>query len=44
VAEAIARGDAAAAREASDRIMRRTMSQMADTWTQQPRVFIPVRQ
>jgi len=44
VADAIARGDAASAREASDRIMRRTMSQMADTWTEQPRVFIPVRQ
>ncbi|NUT71089.1 FadR/GntR family transcriptional regulator [Pseudarthrobacter sp. C4D7] len=43
VAEAIARGDAASAREASDRIMRRTMTQMADTWTEQPRVFIPVR-
>jgi DNA-binding FadR family transcriptional regulator len=43
VAEAISRGDGAAAREASDRIMRRTMSQMSDTWTEQPRVFIPVR-
>ena len=42
VAEAIARGDAGAAREASDKIMRRTMSQMSDTWTEQPRVFIPV--
>jgi DNA-binding FadR family transcriptional regulator len=42
VAEAIARGDAPAARDASDRIMRRTMSQMSDSWTQQPRVFIPV--
>jgi DNA-binding FadR family transcriptional regulator len=43
VAEAISRGDGAAARDASDRIMRRTMSQMSDTWTEQPRVFIPVR-
>lgn len=42
VAEAISRGDAAAAREASDRILRRTMSRMADTWTGQPRVFVPV--
>lgn len=42
LAEAIARGDAAAAREASTRIMRRTMSRMSDTWTEQPRVFIPV--
>ncbi|MGK3650541.1 FadR/GntR family transcriptional regulator [Pseudarthrobacter enclensis] len=43
VAEAISRGDSAAAREASDRIMRRTISQMSDSWTEQPRVFIPVR-
>ncbi|MHC6593705.1 FadR/GntR family transcriptional regulator [Arthrobacter sp. C152] len=43
VAEAIARGDAAAARDGSDRILRRTMARMADTWTEQPRVFIPVR-
>jgi DNA-binding FadR family transcriptional regulator len=43
VAEAISRGDAAAAREASDHIMRRTMSQMSDSWTEQPRVFIPVK-
>ena len=42
VAEAIARGDAAAARAGSDRIMRRTMTRMAGTWTEQPRVFIPV--
>ncbi|KSU77988.1 transcriptional regulator, GntR family [Pseudarthrobacter enclensis] len=43
VAEAISRGDSAAAREASGRIMRRTISQMSDSWTEQPRVFIPVR-
>lgn len=43
LAEAVAAGDAPAAREASERIMRRTMSRMSDTWTGQPRVFIPVR-
>ena len=43
LAEAVAAGDAPAARAASDRIMRRTMSRMSDTWTDQPRVFIPVR-
>lgn len=43
VAEAIARGDATAARDGSSKIMRRTMTRMADTWTEQPRVFIPVR-
>jgi DNA-binding FadR family transcriptional regulator len=43
LAEAVAAGDAAAAREASQRIMRRTMTRMSGTWTDQPRVFIPVR-
>jgi DNA-binding GntR family transcriptional regulator len=43
LAEAVAAGDAPSAREASERIMRRTMSRMSDTWTDQPRVFIPVR-
>jgi DNA-binding FadR family transcriptional regulator len=43
LAEAIARGDAATARESSGKIMKRTMSRMSDTWTGQPRVFIPVQ-
>jgi DNA-binding FadR family transcriptional regulator len=43
VAEAIAAGDGPAARDASDRIMRRTMAEMEPAWTKQPRVFIPVR-
>jgi DNA-binding FadR family transcriptional regulator len=43
VAEAIAAGDGPGARDASDRIMRRTMSEMERSWTEQPRVFIPVR-
>ena len=36
VAEAIAAGDAAAAREASDRIMRQTIAEMEPTWKDQP--------
>jgi DNA-binding FadR family transcriptional regulator len=43
LAEAVAAGDATAAKEASQRIMRRTMTRMSGTWTDQPRVFIPVR-
>ncbi|MET3718576.1 MULTISPECIES: FCD domain-containing protein [unclassified Arthrobacter] len=43
LAEAVAAGDSAAAREASEQIMRRTTSRLAETWTDQPRVFIPVR-
>ncbi len=43
LAEAVAAGDAAAARDASERIMRRTTSRLSETWTDQPRVFIPVR-
>lgn len=42
VAEAIAAGDGPGAREASARIMRRTISEMEPAWTEQPRVFIPV--
>ena len=42
VAEAIAAGDAAAAREASNRIMRETISEMEPSWKNQPRVFVPV--
>lgn len=44
VAEAIAAGDAAAAREASSRIMRETISEMEAGWRDQPRVFIPRQQ
>jgi DNA-binding FadR family transcriptional regulator len=43
LAEAVAAGDAAAARNASEQIMRRTTSRLSGTWTDQPRVFIPVR-
>lgn len=43
VAEAIASGDAAAAREASDRIMRHTIAEMEPTWKDQPRVFVPLQ-
>jgi len=43
LAEAVAAGDGPAARDASDRSMRRTMAEMEPTWTEQPRVFIPVR-
>jgi DNA-binding FadR family transcriptional regulator len=43
VAEAIAAGDATGARDASDRIMRRTISEMAPAWREEPRVYIPVR-
>jgi DNA-binding GntR family transcriptional regulator len=42
VAEAIAAGDTAAAREASDRIMRETIAEMEPSWKNQPRVFVPV--
>jgi DNA-binding GntR family transcriptional regulator len=42
VAEAIAAGDGPGAREASARIMRRTISELEPAWTEQPRVFIPV--
>ncbi|MGZ2393645.1 DNA-binding FadR family transcriptional regulator [Pseudarthrobacter sp. PvP022] len=44
VAEAIAAGDAAGAREASSRIMRETISEMEAGWRDQPRVFIPLQQ
>jgi DNA-binding FadR family transcriptional regulator len=43
VAEAIAAADAAGAREASDKIMRRSMSEMASSWKDQPRVFVPMQ-
>jgi DNA-binding FadR family transcriptional regulator len=43
VAEAIAAGNPAAAREASDRIMRETISEMEPEWKDQPRVFVPVQ-
>jgi len=42
VAEAIAAGNPAAAREASERIMRETISDMEPEWKDQPRVFVPV--
>ncbi|MFF2246941.1 FadR/GntR family transcriptional regulator [Arthrobacter sp. NPDC058130] len=42
VAEAIAAGEAAAAREASNRIMRETISEMEPSWKNQPRVFVPL--
>ncbi|WP_426996073.1 FadR/GntR family transcriptional regulator [Pseudarthrobacter sp. N5] len=43
VAEAISAGDAGAAREASNRIMRHTISEMEGGWEDQPRVFASVR-
>ncbi len=43
VAEAIAAGQPAAAREASERIMRETISAMQPEWEHQPRLFVPVR-
>jgi DNA-binding FadR family transcriptional regulator len=43
VAEAIAAGDAASAREASSRIMRETITEMEASWRDQPRVFIPLQ-
>ncbi len=43
VAAAIASGDAAAAREASDRIMRHTAAEMEPTWKDQPRVYVPLQ-
>jgi DNA-binding FadR family transcriptional regulator len=43
VAEAIFDGNAAEAREASNRIMRRTISEMEPVWVEQPRVFVPVQ-
>jgi DNA-binding FadR family transcriptional regulator len=43
VAEGIAAADAAGAREASDKIMRRSMSEMASSWKDQPRVFVPMQ-
>ena len=43
VAEAIAAGNAAAAREASNRIMRQTIAEMEPTWKDEPRVFVPLR-
>ena len=43
LAEAIAAGDAAAAREASDKIMRETISEMEPSWKNQPRVFLPLQ-
>ena len=42
VAEAIAAGNPAGAREASDRIMRQTIAEMEPEWKDQPRVFVPV--
>ena len=43
VAEAIFGGNAAEAREASSRIMRRTISEMEPVWVEQPRVFVPLQ-
>jgi DNA-binding FadR family transcriptional regulator len=43
VAEAIAAGDSVAAREASERIMRETITEMEPVWKGQPRVFVPVQ-
>jgi DNA-binding FadR family transcriptional regulator len=42
-AEAIAAGNPAAAREASSRIMRETISDMEPSWQDEPRVFVPVQ-
>jgi DNA-binding FadR family transcriptional regulator len=42
VAKAIFTGDAAEAREASNMIMRQTISEMEPVWVEQPRVFVPV--
>lgn len=42
VAEAIAAGDGAAARAASDKIMRETITEMEPEWQNQPRVFVPL--
>lgn len=43
VAEAIAAGDATTAWEASNRIMRETISEMEPTWKNHPRVFVPLQ-
>jgi DNA-binding FadR family transcriptional regulator len=43
VAEAILGGHASEAREASSRIMRRTISEMEPVWVEQPRVFVPLQ-
>ena len=43
VAEAIAAGNPAAAWEASNRIMRETISEMEPSWKNQPRVFVPLQ-
>jgi DNA-binding FadR family transcriptional regulator len=43
VAEAIFGGHASEAREASSRIMRRTISEMEPVWVEQPRVFVPLQ-
>ncbi|XAS69578.1 FCD domain-containing protein [Micrococcaceae bacterium Sec5.7] len=43
LAEAISTGDASAAREASNSIMRQTISELEPSWSEQPRVFIPVQ-
>ena len=43
VAEAIAAGNGAAAREASNKIMRETIADMEPTWKDQPRVFVPLQ-
>lgn len=43
VAEAIAAGDGAAARDASAKIMRETIADLAPSWKDQPRVFVPVQ-
>lgn len=42
VAEAIAAGDAVTAREASNRIMRGSISELEPAWKDQPRVFVPL--
>jgi DNA-binding FadR family transcriptional regulator len=42
VAQAIADGNAEAAREASGRIMRQTIAEMEPGWKDQPRVFVPL--
>jgi len=43
VAEAIAAGDGAAAREASNKIMRETIAEMEPGWKDQPRVFVSIQ-
>lgn len=43
VAEAVAAGHASAAWEASNRIMRETISDLEPSWRNQPRAFVPVQ-